>query len=83
MNRANVYFEPTQPEMMTIDRLTIRPYVAPNIRVREIVAEPILEGSTETLPYDPNDDTNESLSKEGSIWDDYVPPRGSNDPFEE
>ena len=63
--------------------MTKRPYLAPSMRVREMEAEPLMEGSTDTLPIDEGGSgTEEALSKEGSIWDDYVP-RGGNDPFEE
>ena len=46
-------------------------YMNPSIRLKEILAEPFLDGSTEPLPIDQNDGTEEALSKEGSIWDDY------------
>ena len=51
-----------------------RKYVIPDIRLKEILAEPFLGESTETLPFDPNDGTDEALSKEdkswGSVWDE-------------
>jgi hypothetical protein len=67
---------------MTKHYMKKRPYLAPCVRVRAIEMEPLMEGTTETLPFDQNDGTEEALSKEGSIWDDYVP-RGGNDLFEE
>lgn len=48
-----------------------RVYVKPCIRLKEILAETFLGNSTETLPVDQNDGTDEALSKEGNIWDDY------------
>ena len=68
---------------MKKDRLTRKTYATPNIRVKEIAAEPFMVGTTETLPFDQNDGTEEALSKEGSIWDDYVPVRGNNELFDE
>lgn len=46
-------------------------YMNPSIRLKEIMAESFLGDSTETLPVDQDDGTEEALSKEGSIWDDY------------
>lgn len=46
-------------------------YMNPSIRLKEILAEPFLGDSTETMPVEQNDGTEEALSKEGSIWDDY------------
>ena len=49
-------------------------YVKPCIRLEEMAFEPFLGESTETLPFDPNDGTDEALSKEdkswGSVWDE-------------
>lgn len=68
---------------MKKDRLTRKTYATPNIRVKEIATEPFMVGTTETLPFDQNEGTEEALSKEGSIWDDYVPARGNNELFDE
>ena len=46
-------------------------YLKPCIRLKEILTEPFLGDSTETLPVDQDDGTDEALSKESSIWDDY------------
>lgn len=56
---------------MTANYEMKRKYMMPSIRLKEILTEPFLGDSTETLDYDINDGTDEALSKEGSIWDDY------------
>lgn len=68
---------------MKKDRLTRKTYATPNIRVKEIAAEPFMVGTTETLPLNQNDGTEDAFSKEGSIWDDYVPASGNNELFDE
>ena len=57
---------------MTRNSMLKRQYVSPYIRLKEISVEPFLDGSTDWLPFDQNDDTNEVLSKESSFWDVIV-----------
>ena len=56
---------------MTKKSLTKKKYATPYIQLREISVEPIL-ANTETLPFDREDETGDALSKESSIWDDFV-----------
>ena len=44
-------------------------YTRPCVRVKEMMEEPLLGGNTETLPADNDDETEEALSKEGSVWE--------------
>lgn len=47
-------------------------YVTPRTRWQEITPDTFLAGSTEEFHADPNDGTEEALSKEGSIWDKAI-----------
>lgn len=47
-----------------------REYMKPCVRLNEILMEPFLNGSTETLRMDQNDGTDEALSREGRNWED-------------
>jgi hypothetical protein len=56
---------------MTKKSITKREYAAPYIRLREISVEPFL-ANTETMYFDPNENIDIALSKEGGMWDDFV-----------
>ncbi len=44
-------------------------YMTPRIRLREVYIEPLLADSTIDMKADPNEKTDEALSKERAIWD--------------
>lgn len=44
-------------------------YTKPRIRVKEVYGEPFLADSTIEMKADPNEKTDEALSKESPIWD--------------
>lgn len=56
---------------MTRQNITKRKYATPYILLKEISVEPFLT-STETMYFDPNENIDIALSKEGGMWDDFV-----------
>ena len=51
--------------------ITKKKYAKPSIWLEEVSVEPLLAGSNKTLPFDQGDYTNDALSGECGMWDDF------------
>ena len=51
--------------------ITKKKYAKPSIWLEEVPLEPLLAGSNKTLRVDPGDYTNDALSGECGMWDDF------------